>query len=187
MEPAKRKYHRAAAIEVAREICNTLKPITDSLMVAGSLRRRRPMVSDIEILFIPKWGEEKDGLFDVREFSIVDRQLDRWLAEGVLAKRPNVAGSFTWGAQNKLGIHVLSGIPVDFFATDAARWWVALVIRTGGKEMNLQLTTGAQKLGRTLHAYGRGFTDVDGGELVCHSEEDVFKYAGVTYREPWER
>ena len=37
-----------------------------------------------------------------------------------------------------------------------------MVVRTGSKETNLRLTTGAQKQGRSLNAYGRGVTCSDG-------------------------
>lgn len=60
----------------------------------------------------------------------------------------------------------------------------SLVIRTGGKETNLALTTGAQALGRKLHAYGAGVTMEDGTLRVCRSEREVFELCGVPYAEP---
>ncbi len=50
---AKTKYPRADAIAVARELCAVLKPVAARIIVAGSLRRQRPMVGDVEILYIP--------------------------------------------------------------------------------------------------------------------------------------
>jgi hypothetical protein len=46
--------------------------------------------------------------------------------------------------------------------TTRENWFVSLVIRTGSKDTNLLLTTGAQKLGRKLNAYGCGVTGPDG-------------------------
>ncbi len=181
------KFRREEAVKVAKEIATWLEPVCDRLIIAGSLRRRKQTVSDVEVLFIPQWGEEPDGLFDKRQFSKADRVIERMVEEGILEKRKTTMGSFTWGSQNKFAIHAPSRIPVDFFATDQNRWWVAKVIRTGGKKTNLALTTGAIALGRKLHAYGSGFTDRDGSPIVCHSEEEVFQNAGVSYREPWDR
>lgn len=186
-ETPKPKFQRAEAIKVSKEISGSLMPYCERVSVCGSLRRRKLTVSDIEIVFIPLWDEVAVGLFETQEVSLADAQIERWIKESVLVKRPSKIGTYTWGAQNKFAIHVPSGIPIDFFATDEARWWMTKVIRTGGKSTNLALTTGAQALGRKLHAYGRGFTDTDGSELVCASEEDVFKFAGVPYREPWDR
>lgn len=180
----KKLFRRQDVIPVAKELCDLLTPVTDRLSVCGSLRRRKQMVSDIELLFIPKYEDEREGLFDTKEVDLADRLIETWHAAGFIEKRPSKIGVYTWGMQNKLAIHTRTRIPIDFFATDEARWWMAKVIRTGGKQTNLDLTTGAQALGRKLHAYGRGFTDSDGSELVCASEEDVFKYAGVPYREP---
>ena len=183
----KQQVHRLDAIKVAKELTSALEQYCDRISVCGSLRRRKLIVSDIELVFIPKWADEKVDMFESQKVSLADRQIERWLAEGILIKRPSKIGTFTWGAQNKLAIHAPSRIAVDFFATDEPRWWMTKVIRTGGKNTNLALTTGAQALGRKLHAYGSGFTDKDGSMLVCESEEDVFKYAGVPYRVPWER
>ena len=54
-------------------------------------------------------------------------------------RSPEPVGTFARGVQNKLGIHVPSGIPVDFFATTPAGWFRSLVIRTGSKDFNLWL------------------------------------------------
>jgi hypothetical protein len=70
----------------------------------------------------------------------------------------------------------------------APNWWVSLVIRTGGKDTNLKLATGARKLGRTLHAYGCGVEDLKTGEVVkANSEQDVFRLCAVDYIEPNQR
>jgi len=177
-------WHRGDALKVAKELCALLQPHCERLIVAGSLRRRRLIVGDVELLYIPKTSKQKDGFFDEIDLDHAEQAIQSLLTAGIIDKRPNVNGHFTWGRQNKLAIHKASGIPVDLFATDEKRWWVSKVIRTGGKDTNLMLTTGAQKLGRKLHAYGAGFTDTDGSELVCCSEEDVFKHAGVPYQEP---
>lgn len=80
----------------------------------------------------------------------------------------------------------------------AENWWVSLVVRTGSKETNLRLTTGAQRLGRTLHAYGSGVTinraqtiggeaHLPGSEIKATSEQAVFELCEVPYLEPEQR
>jgi DNA polymerase/3'-5' exonuclease PolX len=147
------------------------------------------MVSDIEILYIPKFEEVRDGLFESKKVSVPDAMIDRWVMNDRIRKRPNIHGSFTWGGKNKLAIDVATGIPIDFFAVlDLACWWNSLVCRTGGKNSNLLVTTTAQRLGWSFEAYGSGFHKLNSSEhYQTKSERDVFDFLGLKYREPWER
>lgn len=185
----KPRFPHRMALEVALELQALLAPVcTPKLIVAGSLRRRRALVGDIELLYVPLFEDRPVDMFAVAPFDLAAELIDGLTATGVLVKRPKSNGTFTWGPQNKLAVHVASGIPVDFFATSEECWPVALVIRTGGEVTNLKLTTGAQMLGRTLHAYGSGTTDLKSGRLTrANSEEDVFRLCGVPYQRPEER
>lgn len=181
------RYPRAAALAVAEELQARLAPACRRIAIVGSLRRGKPDVGDIELLYVPHLTERRDGLFDRVSVSVAAEVCEELLTSGVLAKRPNVNGHFTWGEANKLAVHMASGIPVDLFSTNEANWWVSLVIRTGGKVTNLQLTTGAQHRGATFHAYGSGVTWSDGSRTDATSEQHVFELCGVPYREPHER
>lgn len=175
------------AMAVAAELQRALEPFCERIAIAGSLRRRKPFVGDIEILFVPKMEERQADMFTTAPADLAGEAIDRMLASGEISKRPNLNGSFSWGAKNKLAIH-RSGIPVDFFSTSLDGWWVSLAIRTGSKETNLRLTMGANKLGRTLHAYGEGVSSNRGGPSIkALTEDHVFDLCGVLYLEPEER
>lgn len=185
------KFRREEALQVARDIHDRLKPFCEKCVVAGSLRRLRPEVGDIEFLFIPKMAPDPSTFFGAlmgekpEMIDMAETVINRLEKDGFLKKRANVNGSFAWGPKNKLAVHVASGIPVDFFATTAENWFVALVVRTGGKRTNLALTMGANKRGLTLHAYGDGFTRLrDGAHFSCKSESEVFALAGVPFVDP---
>lgn len=183
---AKVKYPRDDALKVARELCD-IQRLCDRLICAGSLRRRKLAVGDVEILYIPKFATVPDGLFDKKVVNLVDVALEEMLKAGILAKRKNVNGSVMWGDKNKLAVHVASGIPVDFFAATEENWFNYLVCRTGGAENNMAIASAAQSKGWKWNPYGAGFTD-DRGQLVpVKSERDVFDLVGLPYREPWER
>jgi len=181
------KIPRAAALKVADEIVARLTPCCERIAIAGSLRRGKSEVGDVEILYIPKMSERADGLFDRRIISVASEVIDGLLTSGYFSKRPSKTGVFSWGEANKLAIHTASGIPVDLFATDAPRWWVSLVIRTGSKDTNLALTTGANRKGATLMAYGHGVKWSDGTVTAATSEQHVFEMCGVPYKEPKDR
>lgn len=189
MDAPKPKFPRAAALEVARQLAVLLRPLSEPnrLICAGSLRRRKQAVGDVELLYVPRFNTERDGLFDTRQVNLVDRLLEELIAAGVLSKRRNSVGSEVWGEKNKLARHVVSGIPVDFFAANDANWFNYLVCRTGSAESNVRIASAAQKKGWKWNPYGAGFTDQNGTVVPVRSERQVFELAGLEYLEPWER
>lgn len=184
----KRKFKHAEALVVAQELVALIGPHVERITIAGSLRRQKPEVSDVELLYVPKLGRDITEMFAPPNYNLTEEVIQRLVDKGVIQPRLTKAGYRAWGQQNKLATHVASGIPVDLFATTAEKWYVALVIRTGGKDTNLELTTGAQRIGRKLHAYGAGVEDLNTGEVFkANSEQEVFALCNVPYREPEQR
>lgn len=186
----KHKVLRTVAAEVAEEIVHTLEPFCERIKIAGSIRREKSEVGDIEVLMIPRYESRRVSLFGDKDFDIAAEKINQMLTAGVLAKRPNVRGHFAWGPLNKLAIHTASGIGVDFFTTTAAHWYVSLVIRTGPAEFNQKLMTSAARHGINLHAYGdgTGATETHGGnDIPVTSERHVFELAGMPWKEPKDR
>lgn len=185
-------YPRAEAIAVARELCEILTPVTERILVAGSLRRRKDLVGDVEILFIPKEGmmPEPGNLFgDLVQTNLVELALADLLKQGRISKRPNVNGGTAWGPKNKLAVHEPSGIPVDLFAADQENWACLSVCRTGSAANNERICNAAIARGLKWAPYGLGFHDRTTNDLVirCRTEQEVFNAVGLAYREPWER
>jgi DNA polymerase (family X) len=183
----KQRWPAASARKVADELAAELASCCERIEVAGSLRRGKPDVGDIELLYIPKTGQVRvpGELFPKRGL-LTDELVDQWLAKGIIAKRPNVNGTTAWGELNKLAVHVASGIPVDLFATTTERWFVSLVMRTGSAQSNTRLANAALKRGMQFHAYGV-IQDRSGEQIIPQSEREVFERLGVPYREPAER
>lgn len=178
---------RRTAHTVAQEIKIKLEPFVERIEIVGSLRRDRPRVHDIELLFIPRLvPEQKDLAGAVTDWlDTADHFLTLSLKGGLLTKRLGEDKKECWGPKNKLAVHLPSGIPVDFFSTTTENWWNSLVVRTGGKKMNLQITTTAQRNGWSFEAYGSGFRKL--GSPVhrqMFSEEEIFKFVGLPYLEP---
>ncbi len=185
----KPKFPRADALAATREILAVLQPACRELIVAGSLRRRREAVGDIEILYIATTREQaKAGTFWDREtVNLADLAIAELEAGGILERRENALGSTMFGPKNKLMRHRASGIPVDLFAADRGNWFNYLVCRTGPKESNIRLASAARARGLEWHPYGPGFTGRDGRWIHPDSEAAVFEIAGLDYKEPWER
>jgi len=180
------KFTRSAAIQALNTFLGEFRLACARCEVAGSLRRERPTVGDIEIVFIPFYDQRREGLFDTTPYSLADETLCRMIGRGVLAKRKNVNGSQMWGDKNKLAVHIATGIPVDFFATEQDFWFSYLACRTGPKESNIALAMAFQRHGWKWHPY-RGVEDSEGHMVYPSSEQDLFRLAGLPYREPCDR
>ena len=183
------KFARSVALEAARELCWVLKEVCvcGRIICAGSLRREKEQVGDVELLYIPEFATERAGLFDTERVNLVDRKLADLLAAGVLGKRRNVNGAETWGTKNKLAFHCASGVPVDLFEATQANWFNYLVCRTGGARSNVEVASAAQRKGWKWNPYGPGFTDQHGAIVPVTCERDVFDLMGLPYREPRDR
>ena len=175
MTTAKTRYSRQAAQRVADEIMVELQrdpPACHRVTVAGSIRRNVGQVGDIEILAIPNTGLTDLFGNPVPGDSALDHRCHQLVARGVLALRPNVNGSTTFGPLNKLLVHVASGIPVDIFTADLTNWGMSLLVRTGPADFCKAVMARFQYLGMAGHAYG-GVTR-DGASVDCPDEETVF-------------
>lgn len=154
-------------------------------MVAGSLRRLKKEVGDVELLFVPR--KEQCGLFEDVTDDLAAKLINS-LVPSVLTKRPNLKGICAWGPKNKLAIHRASGIPVDLFSVAPDCWWNSVVVRTGGKASNLLLTNAALRRGWSFEAYGSGFQKLGSDEHhTSTSESDVFQFVGMPYLTPQNR
>jgi DNA polymerase/3'-5' exonuclease PolX len=183
-----RRYPWQVAEDVAEEISRVLRDGCERIEIAGSLRRRKSDVGDIEILYIPKIIEAKreGSLFgETDPMDCAALIIEALVETGRLTLRLNVNTSHTYGPLNKLMLHVASGIPVDLFAATHENWFNYLVCRTGPAELNTRIASAAKRIGWKWHPYSFGFTALDNGqEARMESEEDVFNFVGLPYADP---
>jgi len=190
----KQRWPRGTAMAVACEIVDLLRPACAAVMVAGSLRRGKSDVGDVEILFIPLLTSLPDpgDFFAIREANCAEMVIREMLESGILTKRLSVDGRESWGEKNKLARHVATGMPVDLFAATHENWCNYLVCRTGPAESNMRIAQSAQQMGWKWNPYGPGFSrgghdDVDFETYKVTSEEDVFRFVGLPYDKPEDR
>ncbi len=177
----KRRFPLAQAEGVARELAELLTPACERIQIAGSLRRRKATVGDIELLCIPRPLENHLFYRDA-----LDQLLrGRLMPEGVLTPRINQKGSHTYGPLNKLLLHVGSGTPVDVFSAGLENWGMALLVRTGSAEFNIRVMSRFRELGMRGHAYGGVHTPT--GYVACPDEDTVFRLLGWPFMPPEER
>jgi DNA polymerase/3'-5' exonuclease PolX len=183
----------------ADQIVEELTPYCERLVIAGSIRRRKTTVKDIEILAVPKAADGQEDMFGKVRADVDDLLTGYLRAETAKdpftqtqwALRPNVNGHTTFGRQNKLlswscmppiRPRIRGDMPVDVFSVTAENWGMALFVRTGPADWNVKAMTRFRELGMRGHAYGG--VSRDGEEIACPEEADVFRLLGWDYVEP---
>lgn len=151
---------------------------------AGSLRRGRETIGDIDILIATS---DPDA---AREAFTKANGVMKVLSNGEKKSSIRVAiedESSRWGAEDN------TAVQVDLRIVDESAWGAALMYFTGSKEHNVRLRERAIKQGMTLNEYGL-FKD-DGSEktppqergekpLACKSEDAIYSKLGVPYYPP---
>lgn len=175
------------AFEKASEIVEQLKSCCERIQIAGSLRRLRPTVNDIEILCIPKLElQNKEGCLLQEEENLLELKLISLLDNGILSQRLKKDGTKTFGRTIKL-LHIEPcKIALDIFSTTHEGWFNNLVSRTGGKQTNITIASSAKRRGLQWLPFGNGFLN---GEVLVNisSEDEVFTMVGLPYPVPRDR
>lgn len=179
----------AEAQRVAYEALGLLGPACARIEVAGSVRRRRESVKDVEIVCVGRTAPAAVDLFGemVGERNLLDERCDELLAQGVFAKRVGEKGGTAWGHGVRRA--VFGGVGLDVFGTTAEQFGLIFLIRTGDAEFSRSLVTpryqgGLLPMGMRVQG---GWLWDGGRRLVTREEEDVFAAIGVPWIEPWER
>ncbi len=129
--------------------------------VGGSLRRMRDTIGDIDLLVA---ADTPDAVMD--RFG----QLD--MVGSVDARGPT---------RSRVTLH--NGLGVDLRVLPGERWGTLLCYFTGSKDHNVKLREMALKKGLTLNEHA--FTPLAGGEeILCATEEEVYKQLGLAYIPP---
>ena len=148
---------------VAQEILAALRdvPGVTKTAVAGSLRRMKETIGDVDLLVAAD-----DPRPVMEHFCTLDN------IESVPAR-----------GQTKSRIVLLNGLGVDLRVLPAERWGTLLSYFTGSKEHNVRLRELALKQGLSLNEHA--FTPDNGDpEILCATEEKVYSTLNLPYIPP---
>lgn len=150
------------ALPLAGEIVNKLKQLKEvqKIEIAGSIRRRKETVRDIDILVISKNPEK------VMDFFV---------------SMPNVELVQSRGT-TKSSVTLKEGLDCDLRVLDEKSFGAALNYFTGSVEHNVKLRQIAIKKGMKLSEYG--LFSRAGKFLAGKSELDIYKKLGLPYIDP---
>ena len=183
----------AEAKAVAVEFLDRLMPACERGAIAGSIRRRRPEVSDIEIVVEPSFQERtgEDLWGTPHEADLLIERLGALVAAGELRPRQidvhRRDGSVEQSHRDGDAYKALEyrDMPVDLFIVrPPADWGVIFAIRTGPAEWSHRIVTDCQRYLRRV-AGGRLYRS--GQWVPCPEEADFFRAVGQKWIEPWER
>lgn len=157
-----RKVAYKVAVDFAAEVVEKLTPHCERIAIAGSLRRQRAQIGDIEIVALPRRAVDLFGQADLKRPSALDEFLKE---KGVqLAKDGPLYKQFRYG-----------GLNVDLFLpASAAHWGCIYTIRTGSHEFNLWLMNVASPRAGVRFESGRLLRRLSGVALDTPEEVDVF-------------
>ncbi len=148
------------ALPAAQEILDKLMQLPEAIegAIAGSIRRGRPTIGDVDLLIA---SDNATPIMDT------------------FVNLPNVARIFGHGP-TKSSVELLNGLQVDLRILEKARWGTALNYFTGSQAHNIKMREMALKKGLSLneHAFSpvdaQGVIIEDAPKILCATEEEVY-------------
>lgn len=174
--------HLTKANLVAMAIVERLAPFCTRIEIAGSIRRKKPEVGDIEIVCIPKSGTEPD-LFADPSLATITRSQD-WIRAayliGTLAKGSPMDGRYI---QFLVDTRDHARIQLDLFLATPANWGLIFALRTGNADYSHHvLAAGWVRHG--YHSKNGNLIDHNGRTVPIREEEELFRLIGRPFVEP---
>jgi len=155
------RFHIHTADETAAKLIAHVQQLgkkVDSVTPAGSLRRGKETVGDLDLLLTLPEGKHAQKDVD----AIAEHILSYAAIEQVLAR-----------GENKVSFRLRDGMQVDVRLLEKESYGAALVYFTGSKEHNVTLRGRANKMGYTLNEYA--LATLKGERRVAgKSEEEIY-------------
>lgn len=147
--------------EIAGAILQHLSGYAEHMTAAGSLRRRKETVGDIDIIVAS---------------SVPEQVMERFVSY------PEVSIVYSKG-ETKSSIMLSTGLQVDLRVIEEESYGAALLYFTGSKDHNVELRNLAIDKGMKLNEYS--LSNRSGSEFIAgRSEEEVYSALGLQYIEP---
>jgi len=195
----------AEAKAAAAVLVNALALFCERIEVAGSIRRNKPEVKDVEIVCVPKVVQRPSrqatlfGAGGTEDENLVDGVVADWLREGGAKPRLGKDNKAAIGSSYKRLLVQVRGtwMALDLFSVLPPRQWgLIYLIRTGsgvGPSGQAYDGFGPAMLARWKSVSGGGYSkngclhEADGRPVPTPEEDDVFRVCRVVWVPPEER
>lgn len=167
----------ARAQSIAEKIRSELAGFCTRVEIAGSIRRRRPQVNDIDLVLEPRPGQVETikARCEARCTRVTDGdKISIWrlrLPDNEIIQ---------------LDLYFTEPRTSDLFNTTPANFGSVLLCRTGSKEHNIFMVEQAAKLGRCWRPM-LGVFDDSGLCLASETEEEIFQALNLDFIPPERR
>ncbi len=155
----------------AEKIASELSPFCDKIEIAGSIRRRCPVVNDIDLVILAK---------DKAAIKARCRRSCQVKTDGDL----NFIAITSTGIQ--IDIFFATPATADMFSPLPSNWGSLFLCRTGSRAHNIYLVEHAKTIGLTWSPYA-GVYDSDMKLLASETEESIFEALQLPFKTPEER
>lgn len=153
------------AKDIADELVEVIRPYCLRIEIAGSLRRLKKEVKDIEICLIPS---NRNKLFNtLGNYLIKNNKNFRYIKNGERYKQ-----------------FIYKNCQVDLFIANPDNWGLIYLIRTGSANFSTKMLARWKKVSKGGYS-DEGFLYNNQNEIILTSEEmDVFNLCKMDYVEP---
>jgi DNA polymerase (family X) len=151
------------ALDVAETFLEALRPLRQvkRIDVAGSLRRMRETIGDVDLLVASR------DAGPIMDAFVAHASVSRAIAHG----------------ETKSSVLTELGLQVDLRVVPVEAWGAAMIYFTGSKAHNIRIRERAVRQGLKLSEYGL-FDAASGDLLAARTEADVYERLGLPYIEP---
>lgn len=177
-------YPLSTARGIAEEIIENISSVCERVEIAGSIRRERPFVKDIEICVVPRWSEtsKQIDLFNTTSVRanllyehLKDDSFIRWI-------KPGTNQIIDWHIKpdGKYWRGLIGQIKLDLFIANKENFGAVFLVRTGSSQFSNALYLYARN--RKGFDKGQdGFLVKDGKRIETPNEADVFNAVGLPF------
>jgi DNA polymerase (family 10) len=167
-----RDLDRSEVEPLAFKILQAIEPMCEKAQIAGSIRRRKGGVNDVDIVVLPR-----------ADFWLTIRRIVMNEFDAVAEKQGDKLATFYVPFASRIG---QGHVQVDLYRATESTWGILLLVRTGSKEHNVLLCNVALAKGMRL-LYSQGLVDKDGKVIAGKTEEEVFEALGLPFVVPQNR
>jgi DNA polymerase/3'-5' exonuclease PolX len=172
---------RAVALPLAEKVAAALAPFCEKVEIAGSIRRLKPDVHDIDIVALPKSLDQPGSLGGIAHLDASAV----WLLQVPKALKSVHLKVQVFGPELIRCVFVDNGFQVDVYRARPETWGVILLVRTGSRAHNVKLCSFAKSKGLRLSASDGVLSN---GEVIAsQSEGEIFNELGLPFVAPEKR